>query len=92
MSSIEHEAHIFHLETCPATQVGIFLGIKKQEKKAYRGYNFDFALYGIDVEDAEKKFDVAVRSSDYVADLIAVCSVQSYYLIAADFLKLSRHL
>ena len=64
---------------------------EQRQNEPYRGYSLDFALYGVEIEDAEKKLD-AVRSSYYIADLIAICSVQSYYLIAADFLKISRHL
>lgn len=52
----------------------------------------DFALYGIDVEDAENELDTAVRGSNYVANLIAVRAVQPYYLIVCDLLKVSRHL
>lgn len=65
---------------------------RQHRNEPYRGNNLDFTLYGIDIEDAEKKLDAAVRSSDYIADLIAVCSVQTYYLEATDFLKVSRHL
>lgn len=39
----------------------------------------NFALYGIDIKDAEKKLDAVVCSSDYIANLIAICSIQSYY-------------
>ena len=65
---------------------------KQHRHEPYRGYYLDFALYGIDIKNSEKKLDAAVRSCDYIANLIAVCSVQTYYLIVADFLKVSRHL
>ena len=58
----------------------------------YRGNGLNFALDGIDIKDAEEKLDSTSRSSDYIADLIAVCPVQPYHLIAADFLKVGRHL
>ena len=58
----------------------------------YRGNGLNFALDGIDIKDAKEKFDATVRSSYYIADLIAVCPVQPYHFIAADFLKVSRHL
>ena len=41
----------------------------------YRRNSLDLALNGVDIKDAEEKLDAAVRSSDYIADLIAVCSV-----------------
>ncbi len=59
---------------------------------SYRGDCFDLALYGTDIKDAEKKLDFAVSSSDYIANLIAVCSVQTYNFVAADLLKVSRDL
>lgn len=65
---------------------------KQDRDEPYRGHYLDFALYGTDIKDAEKKLDAAVGSTDYIADLIAVCSVQTYHLIAADFLKVGRHL
>lgn len=58
----------------------------------YRGNGLHFALYGVDIKDAEKELHAAVRSGDYIADLVAVCAIQPYYLIAADPLKVSRHL
>ena len=48
---------------------------EKYESMSYRSNGLDFALYGIDIKDTEKKLDAAVRSSDYIADLITVCSV-----------------
>ena len=48
---------------------------EKYESMPYRSNGLDFALYGIDIKDTEKKLDAAVRSSDYIADLITVCSV-----------------
>lgn len=50
-------------------------GTKQYESMPYRSNGLDFALYGIDIKNTEKKLDAAVRSSDYIADLIAVCSV-----------------
>ena len=64
----------------------------KGGKKPYRGYRLNLALYRIYIENAEKKLDVALRSSNYVAYLIAVCSVQSNYLISADSPKVLCHL
>ena len=71
---------------------GIWAMTKQHRNEPYQGYYLDFALYGIDIENAEKKLDAAVRCCNYIADLIAVCSVQTYYLIVTDFLKVSRHL
>lgn len=48
---------------------------KEYESMPYRSNSLNFALYGIDIKDTEKKLDAAVRSSDYIADLITVCSV-----------------
>lgn len=59
---------------------------------SYRGNGLHFALYGIDIKDAEKELHAAVRSGDYIADLIAVCAIQPYYLKAADLSEVSRHL
>lgn len=61
-------------------------------KVTYRGNGLHFALYGIDIKDADKELHATVRSSDYIADLIAVCAIQPDHLIAADLLKVSRHL
>ena len=53
----------------------VYVRTQQYESMPYRSNRLDFALYGIDIKDTEKKLDAAVRSSDYIADLIAVCSV-----------------
>ena len=53
----------------------VHFGTKQYESMPYRSNSLDFALYRINIKNTEKKPDAAVRSSDYIADLIAVCPV-----------------
>ena len=60
--------------------------------RPYRGHDLDFTLYGIDIEDTKIKLDVAMRRSDYIADLVTICAIKPYDIEAANFLKIGRHL
>ena len=48
------------------------------------GDDLDFALDGVDVEDAEEEVDSAVGCGDDVGDLVAVGAVEADYFVAGD--------
>ena len=88
----EDEAYACLLAHVLQLRKGQDSGHENGKKSPYRGDRLDFAFYRVYIEDAEEKLDTALGSSNHIANLIAVCSVQSNYLIAADFPKVHCHL
>ena len=75
MSSLDDSVYVWLTKACSAIQEKVHARTQQHKNIPYRGNRLDFALYRIDIKDAKKKLDAVMCSSDYIADLVAVCPI-----------------